>query len=262
LHRNGIKFPELSYEELKTASLGLIRVLLHPSLNTVIDFDHCLLWSWAGEILLAGEVELFGPEAHESRELMEACIRCALAGSSLEERMGFQIHELCLHLPLVLVYLSFPLLEAIIKKAARKYVKLTGEVLQDFEAPRRDRTIRQYRVGQLCSNINHLLFLLHKEVADSDLKDSLDQVRQHLAILAPNTDPFDLIADWRNPSLHGEATFPTIGGTILTVALLIALNGIRAEYARHRDQAWERVCWEIKNSRTGVPRSPWSFYPP
>jgi hypothetical protein len=242
----------------------------------VLDFDHWLLWSWAGEVLLAREVGLFGPEAHEAKELMETCIRSALAGSfppvrsreeweeqrRREEMTEFHMRQLRLHLSLVLAYLSFPLLEAVVKKTAHKYVELTGKVLKDFEAPNRDGTTRLYRAGSRCSNVNHLLFLLHKRIADSDLKDSLDQVRQYLVAFTPNTDPFDLIADWRNTSLHGEATLPTIGGTILTFTLLIALNGIRTEYARYRAQVWDRVCWEIESFRALGHRSPWSFYPP
>ncbi|MCL6559892.1 MAG: hypothetical protein K6U74_14085 [Firmicutes bacterium] len=37
--------------------------------------------------------------------------------------------------------------------------------------------------------------------------------------------------------MHGQASFPTIGGTLLNLAVLIAFNQIRADYEHLRDEA-------------------------
>nr|PZN78899.1 MAG: hypothetical protein DIU56_07870 [Pseudomonadota bacterium] len=82
LYRNGIEFPELSYMELQAATLGLLQNLLLPGLNTIIDSDHRLLWSWQAEFLLSRHVEyLAAPRERELRQLLQIAVRCALADS-------------------------------------------------------------------------------------------------------------------------------------------------------------------------------------
>jgi len=65
LHRNGISFHALGYDEIQTACTSLSQVLLFKGLNTVIDLDHQLFWAWAGEMLLSRRSTFFSNEEME-----------------------------------------------------------------------------------------------------------------------------------------------------------------------------------------------------
>lgn len=68
--------------ELQAATLGLLQNLLLPGLNTIIDSDHRLLWSWRAEFLLSRHVGyLAAPRERELRQLLQIAVRCALADS-------------------------------------------------------------------------------------------------------------------------------------------------------------------------------------
>jgi hypothetical protein len=54
-------------------------------------------------------------------------------------------------------------------------------------------------------------------------------------------DPFDVVYRWRNSSLHGQASLPTIRGTVFNTAILVALDAISADYDSMRDRALENV---------------------
>lgn len=280
LHRNGINFHELNYTEILSACAGLSRVLLFKGLNTVIDLDHQLFWSWAGELLLSPHSSFFSRDEMEIQKLFEGCIRAALAGAQppsqkkedwekqrqLSELVEFNTRQLVLHAHLVLAYLSFPLLEAIIKKACSAYVDYAGNVLAPFDAPRPRGNVKSYvstdpRNGK-CSSLRDLLHLLYENVADADLKRYLDEVRDHFHTLDNTDEPFDLIYSWRNASLHGQTGFPTIGGTVMNLSILIAFNQIRTQYKKLRDTIWENVQRDTQMYHFTGHRSPWSYYPP
>jgi hypothetical protein len=74
----------------------------------------------------------------------------------------------------VLTYLGFPLLEAILRNYCSRYIAYSECVLEYFEVPIPGGKARQYKVGDRCSMINHLLFLLYKEVVSEDLRDVVD----------------------------------------------------------------------------------------
>ncbi len=77
LSKNGIVFHELTHEELQAACVGLTRVLLRPGLNTVVDDDHLLLWSWLAQLLVSPPGAGAGDD-REVRELLSVCVRAAL----------------------------------------------------------------------------------------------------------------------------------------------------------------------------------------
>jgi hypothetical protein len=92
----------------------------------------------------------------------------------------------------------------------------------------------------------------------------MNELLSHVAVIAGSTDGYETVYVWRNSSLHGEATYATIGGTIYTLALLIALSDIKNDYIKLRDGAVVRVQREVaiaQASGSGF-RSLMSFYPP
>lgn len=279
LHRNGISFHALSYDEIQAACTGLSKVLLFKGLNTVIDLDHQLFWAWAGEVLLSPRSSFFANEEIEIRQLFETCIRAALAGVTpppqsredwerqreLSELVEFNTRQLVLNAHLALAYLAFPLLEAVLKKVCHKYVDYSGNVVTAFNVPRSGGGVRQYvpndpQKGR-CSSLRDLLFL-YETVSDVDLRPRIDEMRQQISGLGKSADPFDLVYSWRNDSLHGRTSFRTIGGTLLNLVVLIAFNQIRSDYSSRRDLIWENVQRDMGMFRFTGHRSPWSYYPP
>jgi hypothetical protein len=274
---NNIVFHELDYQALCVAILGTAKVLLRPGFNTFIDQDHFWLWAWCGELLLSPRAEIFSHEQHEIKTLFEMSIRSSLAccrkptANCEEWEEQNRISDLQPHHSkyflynshVVLAYLVFPLLEAVIKRACSAYVDFDGSVISGFQVPNRAGQPRSYDPSgpyyeRQCSSLRDLLFLLFNQVAESDLRDSLVIFKSHLSSLDSTADPFDLIYQWRNQSLHGSTNFQTIGGTLLNLSLLIALSEIKQNFENHRNKILEHCRWEASSGH----RSPWSFYPP
>ena len=277
---NNIVFHELTYEETQAACVGLTHVLLLKGMNTIIDRDHLVFWSWMGELFSSRETGYFGTEEFQIQKLFEVVIRASLAGiqppvrnqeewevqNQIRELTEFNTLQLVTNSSLVQAYLVFPLLEAVIKKACREYIDYSGKVITDFTVSKKDGTIQNYGCSgqgkRFCSSLRDLLFLLYYNVADVDLKEQITLVRQHIFELDNQEDPFDLIYRWRNSSLHGETSYPTIGGTLLNLVILIALAEIKQNYELIKSKTWSRVQWELQSFNYTKHRSPWSFYPP
>jgi hypothetical protein len=78
LLRNDVQFHELCYFQLLASVEGLTKLLLLPGLNTVVDHDHCGLWSWSAEVILSIEVGYFNDEERDLKKLFEIVIRSSL----------------------------------------------------------------------------------------------------------------------------------------------------------------------------------------
>lgn len=267
---NGIAFHDLSHVEMRAACLGLSKVLLLPGLNTVVDRDHQWFWAWCTELLAGASANYFRQGEHELEELLSLACRAALAGIASPDREGWErqrdLHlgmelnarELVSRSHIVLVYLAFPLLDGILKKECASYVAPDGMVLDSFGVP-----ARRYTIGQRCSSMRDLLWLLYSNVASDKLRADLDQQRSQLRALGSGEDAFDLVAAWRNTSLHGESSLQSIGGTVFSTALLVALARLESDYDALREAAIGRIRWELGSpGRPDGFRLPSSFYPP
>ncbi len=278
LHQNGVRFHELDYDELRAACVGLTEVLLLPGLNTIIDLDHKLLWSWCGEVLMGRGAPYNHHVDREMAQLAALTLRCALSGTIARTREAFdqsadarrlldgnskeflgKAHE-------ALPYVAFPFLESVARRACGVFVDLRGSVLQPFQR----RSGSMYSTGQRCSNVGDLLALLVTQVAPAALQSDLTDVLSHIASLVPgqqgqpSLDGYEVVFDWRNSSLHGETSLTTIGGTILSLALLVALDGVRNDYSQLQASALARAQREVSTA-AAMKRwepSPWSYYPP
>lgn len=278
LHANGIRYHELTYSEIREAVVGLTEILLLPGMNTIIDLDHSLLWSWLGELLVAPDGSLSPRNEGEIARLAEVTVRAALANVRAPTREAFEearlasehlennARQLLLHSHTLLPYLAFPLLEAVCRRACHEYLDLRGTVLRSF--PRRSG--RLYDVGARCSSVADALSLLVQRVASPDLASDLSELLQHIASFGAEADAgsvaggYTVLFDWRNSSLHGEASHSTIGGTVLSIALLVAVDALREDYPRHQAEALARAKREVQSAQmSGRWRpSPWSYYPP
>lgn len=272
LHKNGIAFHELDYDALCTACTCLTKQLLLPERNCFMNLDHFLLWSWIAELLL----ERPGPLSHsidrEISQLAETAARAALTNASrpMRPREAFEYETevdtllnrnaryLINHSSVVLSYISFPLLEAVARRACSAYVDMSGVTQQPFE--RANGSL--YAVGSRCNSVRDMLRLLRDRVARDDLKNNLIDVFSHIERIVGASDGCSVIYDWRNSSLHGETTHQTIGGTVFGLALIIALSDIEDRYMQLRDAATVRIRQQQLVAQMGVNLSPFGFYPP
>ncbi|MGL6091120.1 MAG: hypothetical protein ACRC07_13845 [Pseudomonas paracarnis] len=279
LMANGVQFHELDHETLCVALLSLSKVLLRPGLNTVVHHDHFAAWSWCGQLLVSGYSMIFPIEEREIQALYEASIHAALVGCRKPSMTPEEWSELCRidalqphhskqllqHSSLVLAYLTFPLLEAVLKRACAAYVAFDGQVVSAFSVPGKQSAPKPKLYGppgepgnHKCSSLRDLLFLHSAVVASPNQKALLDRFRDHLTTLDAAQDPFDLIYSWRNQSLHGSTNFQTIGGTMLSLALLISLFEIEQSFEERRLKTLDICRWEADSPC----KTPWSFYPP
>lgn len=284
LMNNNIIFNELSYEELQTCGVSLTEILLFKNRNTIISNDHIHYWAWIGQVLLNSEAEYFDSNEREISDLLSTCIRSALARTAnpklsdeenreVRNKLEFNSQELISKNNLILVQLSFPLLEAILRKSCKEYVDYLGNVKKDFEIESNNRKYSYKAKGKRkVSSIAVLLHLYYEKIATSEIQNKLDLIRTHLNGLEKENpkDAFEIIYQWRNSSLHGNTSLPTIGGTILSIVLIIAFASLKDSYDSIRKELNERIKWESHLRRTSmseghsiiIPRGHWSYYPP
>lgn len=268
---NGIVFHELNYEALNAAIIGTSKMLLRPGLNSIMTQDHFGLWSWCAELLLNPWSQLFPQDQQEIKNLFITTVHAALANcrppstkeewqkqNRVAEMQPHHARHLLRQAHLAMAYLVFPLLEAVVKRACANFVAFDGKVISHFSVAQKNGQPRNYNPGGRCSSLRDLLFLHYTVVADTDLKAAIDSLRNHINTLDSTQDPFDLIYDWRNQSLHGSANFQTIGGTVFNLCFLISLSELKKDFGNHRQVVLEYCRREAPSSS----RSPWSFYPP
>ncbi|WP_321789801.1 hypothetical protein [Paraburkholderia sp. J94] len=278
LRLNGVSFHEIEFDALCAAIVGLTKIVLLPGLNTVVDADHRLLWSWCAEVLLCRQADVFPAEQREIRQLLATAIHCGLAGSRnpslragdwqreslIEQIQSVHTQELTANSLLTLVYLAFPLLEGLVKLRCAAFVDMSGNVLADFDVPKRGGEpgrLKEYgpepRRNRQCNSIRDLLMLYRTSVAGDAVRRCLDDIFARLEQLEEKPGP-DTLADWRNSSLHGTRSFPTIAGTVISCALLVAIDGIAGRYVELRQAALDGV---IQRQQMPV-RFGDNFYPP
>lgn len=286
LLNNNIVFYELNFEELQTCGVCLTEILLFKNRNTIISNDHLYYWAWVAQVLFNREAEYFDSTEMEISILLSTCIRSALArtanpklsfeeSSKVRNNLEFNAQELINKNNLILAQLSFPLLEAILRKSCKEYVNYLGSVKKDFEVEKNGRKTFYSEKGKgkrKISSIADLLHLYYDKVANFEIRNHLDLIRVHLNDLEKENpkEAFEIIYEWRNSSLHGNTSLPTIGGTILSIVLIIAVDSLKDSYESIRKDAKDTIEWELhcrqisikEGHSTIFPRGNWSYYPP
>jgi len=282
LTNNGILFHELSYPELVEAVIGLSQVLLHSNMTEIRHNDHLHLWSWCGELFLGcmaqRKLHQTSDTPQDINNLYTTTIHSNLAKikeysrelgtyeemqNNREKVQNHYASELVNKAHLVSAYLSFPLLEGLLKQKCSAYVTMDGKVIQEFNA-QHIKYVPEKTQGKgktTCSSIQDLLFLYHDYVANDHGKESITKLNNHLKKHSPELHPFALIKNWRNSSLHGSTSFNTIGSTILHYCFLISLLDIEQTFNQVRADALISVHAAV-NFKMAPHRMFWSYYPP
>lgn len=272
---NSVAFHDLDYDSMRAACIGLTSVLLLPGQNTVVDRDHHALWSWCGQLLCGSQSPYFNRsmEEYPLRQLMELCFRASLVGTCRPGRAGWEqmqasnrlldVHAQAWMLGshTALAFLAFPMLEGVTKRHCSDFVQMDGRAIQTWKALQADGNTRTYQPGRTCSSLWSLLELLRSTVASDELRGDLTQLEAHFATFSDDGSPgFKVLYDWRNGSLHGASLNSTVGGTVLNMAILIALSSLREDYDAVRRQTLDQVRYDLQSG--SAHRSPWSYYPP
>ncbi|WP_140414763.1 hypothetical protein [Yersinia kristensenii] len=265
LSNNGIVFHELDFDTLCSAIIGTTNVLLLPGISTSISEDHFRLWSWCGALLLSSRGLVFTCEQMEAKELLETSIRCALVNCSppLKDKKEWQESVKAMSIQpiriqhfvnkhnLILAYIGFPLLEFVLKRACSEYVNMDGVIIKKFDNYK-DKNIDKGK--KRINSLEILLNLLFNHVADEKLKKLLTEFQKKIQTTCKSPNAFKLIYTWRNQSLHGTTNFSTIGGTLLSLSLLILLFEIKDDFEEIKNE-------EINDARRQI-NFYTSYYPP
>ncbi|SDU88102.1 hypothetical protein [Pseudomonas mucidolens] len=232
LLEHGLEFHNLDFDELIASILGLTSTLSDPGLS-IISSDHTALWSWCGEFLFGVRSTFFEGEKPNLKPLFKNAILVSIAHSK-----AYDPREI--DLSLILSYIVFPLLEAILKRAACEYMAPDGSVIKPFHKPDGKNL---YTNKNTCSNLYAMLTLHYTHIASPELKKDLDTYKAHIELLDKEKSPFEMIFFWRNDTLHGNLHYPTIAGTLLNLCLLIIIHELKDQYNERRDTLVQRIEW-------------------
>ena len=275
LWRNDILFHEVDLNSIRIAITYLTKTLLLKGYNTIIDFDHKLLWSWLAQVSVGNNISTTLDE-YQFNELFASVARCSMVGvrnpqetreewdrkNQLEKLQEHNSIEMARSSNLLLSYIVFPLLEAICRRACHAYMNEVGEVTMNFSVPRKDGSAHNYKIGRKCSSLRDILFLLESYISSNTLS-YLSEMKLHIQWLTESTEhPYDTIFNWRNSSLHGNASHSTIGGTMLGWCYQITLDSYENDYEVKAANALQSAVREAQSYAHSGYKDRRSYYPP
>ena len=255
--------------------LKLPAILLHSLRSQTVNYDHKVLWSWLGQLLLNTQMVRKGIDIISDREFINALIlliRVELASIGqppstpeiatlnrlISEVVNWNVHEMVSNNHLIALALSFPILERLLKIKCRKFVELDGKVISEFKIQNgKNGKEKTYHQNYIISNLNDLLLLYEEKIATDAVKHEINQFRIQLKSLFPDSeDPLSLIYKWRNNLLHGSGTKPFYHAVILNLLSLITLDSLSPLYDEMANNFKKRP----KMPKTGF--DPFNLYPP
>lgn len=223
---------QLSLETLVKLPLGLMDIL-----KIQVTPDHRKFWKWTYWILedINKQDSLFATELLENLETLFRLSACTPIPSQIHrggphpsqaawDRGGHEAHTIY-RAKHIAAYLSFPLLEGVVKSVCSDYIEMNGHIKQGKQ-------IKQFSGGysnNVCYRIRDLLTHLEEEHADAQFKNDLQEMRIMIGDFYhrnPNK-IYQLIDDWRNASLHGQSSPDAEYGTILNLLCLIIWNEMK-----------------------------------
>ncbi|GAC37144.1 hypothetical protein [Paraglaciecola psychrophila] len=229
----GINFSRISQEQARALLVASSFSLAYSGMNVFITEDQVRLWDAVGKHLL-DPPSLYFNETNDKpfpwelsylRTLFVTTIKTEtgewslVQKSKLSEWNWFNAtpeHPFPSHSTKPAEYFVFPLFEAVLKNFLSEYIDFSGVVKKEF---------RNYKVGQRCSNIGHLLTLMLNRSNHPSLISDSKIILELIQFIYPNRDAAEVIAnEWRNPALHGDQNVSTSSGLILNLTLLVAVN--------------------------------------
>jgi hypothetical protein len=249
---NGIRFHELDVDELEAACVGLTETMVPRGLGGgFMCPDHQQFWGWCTQLLLTTPMSTIVPNNGTLiTQLLESSACLIVGGYShfwaepkvqLSKGYDWCLHKLIGKKFFILKYLSYPLLESLLKVHCSSFVEDDGTVKMLFSVARPDGSNRTYNPHNRCSSLRDLFVLLEQSTASSELSGSLQRLKCHFQRLHPTTPFIDLLYRWRNATLHGADQVTAVSGTIFNLCLLLCLDLVRPEYAKWQQAAVQNV---------------------
>jgi hypothetical protein len=218
-------------ERLSLETLAKLPIELMDILKIQVTPDHRKFWKWTYWILedVNEQHSLFPHGLVENLETLFRLSACSPIPSRIHigaphpnqaawDSKGHESHMIY-RAKHIAAYLSFPLLEGVLKSVCCDYIEMNGDIKQGKQ-------IKQFSGGysnSVCYRICDLLTHLEEEYAGAQLKNNLQEMRIKIGDFYhrnPNK-VYKLIDDWRNASLHGQNAPDAEYGTILNLICLI-----------------------------------------
>lgn len=216
----------LSVETLSKLPVGLMHIL-----KVQVSPDHQDYWKWTYWILesVNEQKSLLAEELLSSLEILFRLSACAPIPSNIHQgglhpnraEWTQEGHEsyLVYRSKIIAAYLSFPILEGVLKSVCSDDIRMNGEI-------KSGKRIKKFTGGyehNVCYRLRDLLTHLEEEYADPPLRNELRDMRIAIGDFYhrnPNR-VYELFDDWRNSSLHGQEAPDAEYGTILNLLCLI-----------------------------------------
>ncbi len=248
---NGIKFHELEFDELQAACIGLTETMV-PRVITggYICPDHHRFWGWCVQVLLTAPIRNIVPTSGDLiHQLLESSACLILGGESYvlapldykhSKDYDWCLERLISRKLFILKFLTYLLLESLLKAHCSSFVQADGTVTTQFSIQRRNGSNRLYNPGNRCSSLRDLFILLQQSSASPELLETLQRLESHFQRLDPT--PFiDLLYEWRNATLHGTSEITAVSGTSFNLCLLLCLELVQPNYAGLQQAAVQNV---------------------
>jgi len=236
----GIRFHLLSIDEIFTAVVCLSQTMSAIGLRgAVITEDHFHLWGWCAEIILSPEhvqQKNDAAAARLNRQLFEAIFSIIFMDRTLIRRFTTRLKpseffaaNIVFRGIHVLRYLTFPLLEILLKMRNAQSVSPDGTVIQSFAVLTSAGKQRVYKNGTRCNSQGDLLTLTRQSASTSSLTDAIDRLEAHFNVFDGRRLQ-DQLYEWRNATVHADPESIGIYATTLNISILFALDAIRDRY--------------------------------
>lgn len=233
-----INFQTMTREVARASAVGLSISNLWGPTGSMVTPTHVEYWIAMGNHLLAPPGLYFsgyrGKGGFETMTLMKL-FPLVLGLMSRKIRLRSATHSLswidvALHkaLPGPEVYLIYPLLDSLVRRALPRYFNLDGSIKEDFSVGHPESGKRnKYTVkGKFCSSLWALLTLYLEYSPDEEIVSDIKKIFDHIEEIHPGRKAAMVISnDWRNRALHGVDT-DNATGVLLNLTLLIAMTDI------------------------------------
>jgi hypothetical protein len=225
-------------DQLSIETLSELPVELMGILKIQVTSDHREYWKWTYWVLedMNEQESLFPPGLVDGLETLFRLSSCVPISSQIREggthpnqadwdQKGHESHAIY-RAKHIAAYLSFPILEGVIKSVCSEDIKMNGEIKQGSQ-------IKQFSGGysnNVCYRLRDLLTHLEEEYADAQFRNRLQEMRVNIGDFYhcnPNK-VYKLIDGWRNASLHGQNAPDAEYGTIVNILCLIFWNEMKS----------------------------------
>ncbi len=238
LNQNGIEPHLLSFEELATMGSEVGKNILFAKGSSYIGTDHSLFWVWCTAIIV-DRLPCPPPNKFYNdstlKSLFETCISSMLAttpGFFEGLALGKPNYTLLNNSYQICSYLGFPLLESLSRLLASDYLTMDGETIEPFTIPKTDKyPEKEYRKGSRCNRLKDSLYLAATKITNDHLREKTVSLIVSLDKFADaNDNGYEYLYELRNSAMHAGVSQHALAGTIITIASLLALSLVEAQY--------------------------------